>query len=205
MIFYRTRSIFIRTPKTASSSILMALFGIDEGSWEPNYMLHEEIKRHLPPDIKNKWKHDPHHYPLDILHECLPKDQRFLVKRFFKYAFVRNPFDKLVSMYRYRVSRSGGEKYNLKEFLLKTKTSTDVWDWSQVDLTSGCDFIGKYENLQKDFDTICEKIGIPQQELPHTNSQERKHYTEYYDDETRSIVAEKYAKDIEYFGYKFGE
>ena len=45
-------------------------------------MLHEEIKRHLPPDIKNKWKHDPHHYPLDILHECLPKDQRFLVKRF---------------------------------------------------------------------------------------------------------------------------
>ena len=70
----------------------------------------------------------------------------------------------------------------------------------------------RYENLHEDVEYVCKKLGLDYDlnnfgtyKSGHREHSKNKHYTEYYDDETKQIVSEKYAKDIEYFGYKFGE
>ena len=154
---------------------------------------------------------------------------------YYKFTTVRNPYSRLVSRYffarkiphhtkqfenlTFRDFVVGGHintpmntdwvqssAPHLKKLLNKVGFFDNQIEWMQNDLGEMViDFVMKTENLQEDFNTVCDKIGIPKQKLPHKNKTKHKHYTEYYDDETKEIVAERYAKDIEYFNYKFGE
>ena len=65
------------------------------------------------------------------------------------------------------------------------------------------DFIGKFENLQEDFNLICEKIKIKNFELEKINQYNHKDYKLYYSDKDIEKVYNLYKRDIEYFGYKF--
>lgn len=138
------------------------------------------------------------------------------------FAFVRNPWDRAVSSWKFG---SWHDDWNMGflEFC-RNLNSLEIYPSTKI-ATSGlllhvceqhtfvineetgtrADFIGKFESLQQDFNTVCGMVGLPPQTLPHLNRTNHKHYTEYYDDESRELVAERYAKDIEYFGYKYGE
>ena len=65
------------------------------------------------------------------------------------------------------------------------------------------DFIGSCESFYDDFSLVKKRLNLPVVGISSANRTKHKHYTEYYDDETKQIVAEKYAKEIKYFGYKF--
>ena len=70
----------------------------------------------------------------------------------------------------------------------------------------GLDFLIRYENLQDDFTSVCDRIGIPPSPLPSLKTKggpERHHYSAYYDDRTRELVAKAYRRHIEHFGYRF--
>jgi hypothetical protein len=68
------------------------------------------------------------------------------------------------------------------------------------------DFIGKYETLEADWERIGARLGIAQK-LPrlNVNPERQRDYTSYYSERTRKVVAERFALDVEYFGYRFGE
>lgn len=149
----------------------------------------------------------------------------------YKFAFVRNPYDRLVSSYSFSV-KQGWFTGNFKQFVKTplhnlhpqacqhTQPLTLHLSIDKLEYRRHCfefhpdqseptidylNYIGRFENLQEDFNFVCDKIGLPRQHLYHKNATKHKYYTEYYDDETRAIVEERYAKDIEYFGYTYGD
>lgn len=150
--------------------------------------------------------------------EVLKEDK---YKNYYKFAFVRNPFDKIVSEYKWFTNStykfpikpvkefySGMSFKSFVKNFLNSSYGDHFHRFSYMQILKPLEqmnFIGRFENFQKDFDLVCQNIGIPQGELTHAYKTKHKNYIEYYDDETREIVAERYAKDIEHFGYKFGE
>ena len=142
---------------------------------------------------------------------CLPKHYSdSLKKEYFTFTFVRNPYERCLSEFLYLKKVHADKVLNIT-FLDYMKSEKKIHPSLKLKFhdipmhfyTEGCNFIGRLENLQEDFNIVCDKIGIPQQELPHKNKTSHKHYSKYYDEETKQIVAEKYAKDFEYFGYEF--
>jgi hypothetical protein len=138
----------------------------------------------------------------------------------FKFAFVRNPWDLQVSSY-HHIKRERPHLLESDEsfaaFLQRKLDPDRPWQYHidtsitpqshyLVDLTGKriVDFVGRYESLQNDFDTCCDRIGIPRQSLPHQRrAEDRSAYRHYYDAHTRELVATHFASDIEAFGYSY--
>jgi hypothetical protein len=149
---------------------------------------------------------------------------------YFKFAFVRNPWERLVSWYTMIEQRSrvnGGEGINrfwtyvlsksksFDDFVIHCTDTVDDTDgrksvnYSQLDYISDdrgrliVDFVGRYERIEEDARTIFDRLGVNGVPLPHENRSSHRDYRHYYTDVTRRIVAQRYARDIEYFGYAF--
>ena len=145
-------------------------------------------------------------------------------ERYFKFAFVRNPWDRLVSSYFYLRSGGSGEEDgrwaerhlaqfpDFSAFVNGWLTEENIWSGIHFvpqhyfvrdgALRVRMDFIGRVESIADDFRTVCERLGI-KAELPHANGSEHRHYSEYYTRALKERVASVYAADISTFGYRF--
>lgn len=149
-------------------------------------------------------------------------------QRYFKLAFVRNPWDRLVSwweMIRRNASEgrpmNGFQKYvasrarTFDEFIRHCDADCRDPDGSkciyrnQLDYLTDADgqiivdFIGRFERLDTDFGMVAQRLGLSAVSIPHLNRSAHPSYARYYSAETRHMVAEHYRRDIDFFGYSF--
>lgn len=137
----------------------------------------------------------------------LPDEYRHLYESWdgwFSFTFVRNPWDRLVSIYSYFTER-GVINCSFKELIMGDGLDSQV----VRDHCAPChlhthhngeqmvSFIGRFENFDEDASWI--KPGT----FPKMNPSQHGHYRNYYDKETAKRVSEIYAEDIEIFGYEF--
>jgi hypothetical protein len=138
---------------------------------------------------------------------------------FFKFAFVRNPWDLNVSLYHYMLRSKTHSQHehvkSMKTFKEFIEHRVSVIENSkgayhkQIDMLGDLDgkllvnFVGKMENIQNDFSKICKNIGIETPQIPKINTSQHKNYRDYYDEYTKELVARCFVEDIKLFNYQF--
>lgn len=138
------------------------------------------------------------------------------LQKYFKFSFVRNPWNRIVSNWKMFTTQS----FRIEQ--LKSMTSQDVskfedfvyfadsmknhhWQPQILYLPDQLDFVGKLESFNEDFSNLCNTIGEKPHEIKKINSITKLPYWEYYTPSLVEFVSEMYAEDIKKFGYKFGE
>ena len=212
MISHEYKCIFVEVPKTGSTSV-RAILG---KAWNPHLNLWQ---------IKNQMETYWTRYGgrknriLAAMYLLLSDERRREIGRkqfetYFKFGFVRNPWDRIVSLYERTEALQLRDKIAFDEFVdwIQYSSATCVHssphryqlDWF-VDPNGSilADFIGKFERLDEDWAFVAKKLGVSEK-LPHQRPNPRaRHYTEYYTPRTRDIIANKFKVDIERFGYEF--
>lgn len=188
--------IFIHVPKVAGNAIIKSLYGTSA-------LGHNTLDEYRNDNI-TKYNH------------------------YYKIGFCRNPWDRAVSSYSYLKQGGRGRldiefrnKYlnntnSFTDFVLKLqddKYRNHILKWihfipqirflSIDNKTIGVDFLGRYENINEDFKSLCISLNRQPISLIKDNKSIRNEYRQYYNKETVNIIQYIYKQDIDLFGYEF--
>ena len=202
--------IFVHISKTAGTSIRAALnphcISVPSDKW------HSFLRRFDLPKNYQRFKFSKHAFLSDAQRK-VPTD---IYQSYFKFAVVRNPWDRLVSGYHSEYGLKEGRNPNKKykdpigfENYLRRQKRRRNYQYLRISNSAGeidLDFMLRFENLNADIDSLAEKLNI-EIDLPHKNTSFRNKavYQEYYDQHTRDFVSEHWAQDIELLDYDFDQ
>ena len=186
--------IFVAVPKTGSSSTEEAL-----APYQSN--LTNQFNRHAT-CLK--------------LQRDLPAE---IWQNYFKFAFVRDPYDRMLSWYFYRKRKQLEDPSYPRHYLYTGNISFDEFVetfsekelmFKQVDFIAPhgggllVDAVGRFENLQEDFSSMCDQLDLPKIHLPTIRSSKKPvaDLQGLWTSESRGIVNEYFREDFQFFGYR---
>jgi len=229
ILSHRHRFIFVKTNKTAGTSVEIALsrhcgpadvitpvspedeaLRRELGCPGPQNCLPAPRWRSLP-EWARTWlrtRRPPHFYNHISAREIRALVPPAVWHGYFKFCVERNPWDRVVSSY-YWKTRDGRDR-SIEQFLaqgrhlgLKRKGS----GLYTIDGRVAVDRVCRFERLAEDLETIRSRLGIPEPlELPRAKSSHRpesRHYRDLLSADERDLVARDFAFEIETFGYVY--
>jgi hypothetical protein len=229
IVSHKHRFIFLKTMKTASSSIEIALstqcgpddiitparedLGEQRAIREQNYRLSHPLVPARPLWRRLMRRPERYYHPTVGYYEHMPawRVKAYvgddIWRRYYKFAFVRNPWDRQLSFYYYK-TRNEQPRRSFESFMRsKRRAFVESREIYTVDGAIAVDFLGHYETLEAHFKKALSDIGLdPVLALPAANASEKpKHrpYRDAYNERTQTLVADWYAQEIAEQGYGF--
>ncbi|GLK50373.1 hypothetical protein GCM10017620_33470 [Brevundimonas intermedia] len=207
IVSHRHRFIFAAVPKTGTHAVRRALR--EQMGEEDLEQVGLFIDKRFPWEDLAAIRHG--HLSLRQVRPYVGKEA---FADYFKFAFVRNPFDRFVSYCAFMLR--DGDVFQrrprdvMRHFLFQQPPEQHILFQSQSSLlvdedgkTLLTDQFGRVEEMQASYDSLCARIGIPSRPLDRVNGTKREDYRIYYDQELIDGVAARYAQDIDLFGYSF--
>lgn len=231
IISHKYKFIFIKSTKTAGTSVELALSRFcgendiitpvgakDEVHRPADGMKPQFYKKRFPwqyslgnlydwlnnPEIRKNGiaLYGQHSYAIDVKKNIGDA----IWDSYFKFTIERNPWDKVVSAFFYHRYLKDPD-ISFEQFVREKSFYNSSPIYCDAAGKPMVDFFMRYEHLNEDFEMVCKKLSIPYDgKMPMANTEtrkEKKHYSEYYTDELKNIVADKCKNVIDLMGYTF--
>jgi hypothetical protein len=231
ILCHRHKFIFLKTEKTAGTAIEAALSelcgphdvitpfreeseGDRKGRGPQNYRIDHKLKPQRPLWRRLLMRPERYYHPSVGYYEHMPAWRvRAYVgeevwRNYFKFAFMRNPWDRQISQYLYK-TKTLAKRPSLDRFMARKKrayvTSYEIYT---IDGAVAVDYVGRYESLDADLNTALARAGVKSRlDIPRSNvtrgRQRDVAYQSYFTPATRDLVADWYAPEIALWGYEF--
>jgi hypothetical protein len=206
------KCIFVHIPRTGGTSIESALGVLGDWRVENRRSMFGVVDS---PELAREIGSTAFLQHLTATQLCRMLPDKFW--QYFRFAFVRNPWERMVSVYSRmdphmkEAAKSAGipiDEVSFDRFLERTEHFQHTHLMPQHAFIFGAageclvDFVGRFEHFQSDFAAICTKLGIDCA-LPHRNASTHDDYRAYYDETSRKIIERRYGEDIERLRYVF--